>query len=129
MTGYRIEPATIERPRPRKPRIEEPKHLDLIRQLPCLVCGTQPVEAAHIRSPCLRLGKRETGMSEKADDKWTLPLCAHDHRLGPFSQHSLGEDEFWKEWRIDPFATALALWASSGDIDTMTTIVQLARPR
>src|SRR3546814_4861401 len=58
-----------------------------IRDLPCLVCGTAPVEAAHIRSGSLQFAKRPTGGAEKPSDKWSLPLCAEHHRTGDMAQH------------------------------------------
>lgn len=119
--SHRIE--YVEPIRQRRPRIKEPKHLDLIRQLPCVVCNTMPVEAAHIRSGSPRHGKRYVGVAEKSDDKWTLPLCPKHHR----AQHAMNELKFWQLHNIDPFATALALWAAEGDIATMIWITCEAR--
>jgi hypothetical protein len=123
MSGYRIEPVTMLKPRQRKPRVEKPQYLDLIRKLPCVVCHASPVEAAHIRTPSPRNGKRETGKSEKPSDLWTLPLCPDHHR----EQHQGDEFHFYDIRYIDPFRTALALWAAQGDLETMKSIVRLAR--
>lgn len=63
-------------------------------------------------------------MAEKSSDRWTLPLCPTHHR----EQHSDGsEAAFYYRYSINPFTTALALWAADGDIQTMTQIVQEAR--
>lgn len=96
----------------KRPRQEKKDHLKFIRKLPCCICGTHKnVEAAHIRMGSQQFGKRETGMQEKPDDSWTIPLCAWHHRL----QHEFGEETFWKMHKINPFILALALWRASGD--------------
>lgn len=107
----------------RRPRVKETKHLDNIRQLPCVVCLRFGVEAAHLRTVCRKYGKRETGKGEKPSDRWTLPLCSEHHRR----QHAVAELDFFNAHGIDPFGTALALWAADGDIQLMTQIVQEAR--
>jgi hypothetical protein len=66
-------------------------YLVWIRTLPCLLCGRRPSEAAH-------LGARPFG--QKCSDRETGPLCAWDHRLGPYSHHALGR-RFWQHYRID----------------------------
>lgn len=126
--GHRIayEPPVPE-PRHRRPRVEQGAHLDAIRTLPCLTCGSVPVEAAHIRSGSRKHGKRPTGTAEKPSDHWTLPLCTRCHRIGPTAQHSMNELEFYRCHGIDPFATALALWAASGSPEVMLQIVMEAR--
>ena len=101
----------------RTPRVQAPKHLAFIRVLPCAVCGICPAgTAAHIRMARPGLGKRETGMAEKPDDKWAVPLC-HDHHLaGPDAQHRSSEHEWWKKVGIDAHALAMQLWTCSGSI-------------
>lgn len=128
MTGFRIAPMdTVEPPRQRRPRVELSAHLNAIRALPCLTCFASPSEAAHIRSASRKYGKRETGTAEKPSDLWTLPLCARCHRIGPSAQHAGNELDFYRRHGIDPFATALALWAASGSHETMLQIVAEAR--
>lgn len=94
--------------RQREPRQHDKRYLDFIRSLPCCICGGIDTEAAHIRMASLAQGKRETGMAEKPDDKWTLPLCNLHHR----SQHHLGELLFWGLHSIDPFELAIKLYAT-----------------
>lgn len=104
----------------RRPRQHDEKHLAFIRQLPCLLTKTNiGVEAAHIRYPDLRAGKRPTGIGEKPDDRWTVPLSNEMHRL----QHTGSERAFWKAAGIDPIFTALALYAVSGDHEAAEQIV------
>ncbi len=82
------------------------KHLEFIRSLPCLVClDHTSVEAAHVRFSDWRVGKRQTGMGEKPDDTWTVPLCGVHHR----EQHGGNERAFWTNEGIDPIIVALAL--------------------
>lgn len=98
----------------RRPRIKDEKHLQFIRQLPCLICGSTGVDAAHIRFACEAAGKRAVGVGEKPDDRWTVPLCRHHHT----QQHSGNEREFWEKHGIDPVYKALILWSLSGDLET-----------
>lgn len=127
--GFRIEPMESEAPAlQRRPRQKAEKHLIAIRDLPCLRCGARAgIEAAHIRTGSRKHGKRETGFAEKPSDIWTLPLCNVCHRAGPKAQHSGNEMEFYRKLGIDPFATALALWAASGDAGLMQLIIAEAR--
>jgi len=96
-----------------------PKHLEAIRQLPCLVCLRRPVEAAHLRMGSLEHGKRSAGLGRKPDDRWTVPLCVEHHR----SQHGRGERIWWERHRIDPIPVAIALFGASPRIEDMTAIV------
>ena len=107
----------------RQPRKKDAKHLAYIRQLPCLICGRPPSEAAHVRFADVAYGKRPTGAGEKPDDGWTVPLCADHHRLLPESQHAHGERGWWREQGIDPLKVARHLQEVSGDIFKGTVIV------
>lgn len=103
----------------RKPRLVEPSHLDAVRALPCLKCGLEGFsEAAHLRLNCAALGKR-TGIGEKPDDRWTVPLCANCHRIDPDSQHKIGEIAFWRAVGINPLRAAQALHRASPDLVAM----------
>jgi len=94
----------------REPRVKSEKHLNFVRGLCCLVChDNTSTEAAHVRFSCE--GKRQTGKSEKPDDKWTVPLCGRHHR----DQHAMNEKEFWLTVGIDPIKVCRALWSATGD--------------
>ncbi len=96
------------------------KHLEFIRSLPCLVClDDTSVEAAHVRYADRRAGKRETGMGEKSDDTWAVPLCGEHHR----EQHAGDERSFWKSYDIDPVLVALALTRASEDHQAASQII------
>lgn len=86
-----------------KPPVPDSQYLAWIRQQPCCLCGRGNVQAAHLRSSSLDDGKPHTGMQQKSDDKWTLPLCWEHHH----EQHTMNEREFWASYHVDPFKLAL----------------------
>lgn len=124
-TAFSLSPGTRKRP-----RVKADTHLDYIRSLPCLICGTTyDIHAAHVRASCIALGKHETGAARKPDDRWSLPLCSDHHVFGPDAQHARGEMQWWAEHGINPFITALALWGASGDYEAGLVIVMHASER
>lgn len=127
--AFRIERAdtafSLSPTKQKRPRKKDDAHLNAIRMLPCVVCLKRPVEAAHIRTGSLIHGKRETGISEKPGDEWVLPLCPAHHSM----QHGMNELVFYEGFEINPFATALALWAAEADEERMAVIIQQARVR
>lgn len=106
-------------------REELPAHLAFIRLLPSAVSGRTPCEACHIRVGSAIHRKKHTGLSQKPDDWWTLPLTAEEHR----EQHAGNELEFWRRHGIDPFELAISLYAVSGDTQEATRIIAQARTR
>lgn len=70
---------------PKTKRIEDKKHLKLIRQLPCCICGRVGVEVHHIR-----MGNNG-GIGRKPGDSLCVPLCSMHHR----ELHNTGERRFW----------------------------------
>ncbi len=109
----------------KRPRVHSATHLEWLRTLPCAVTGGAPVEAAHIRYGDMTYGKRETGKSEKPDDKWCLPLSPVEHR----KQHAMNEREYWRSVGIDPLLVALKLWANTGDDRAAEVILSLNKAR
>ena len=122
--AYKIaRPDTAFTKSPVKPRYRQTsaKHLAFIRSLPCAVSGSRgDIEAAHIRMASPRHAKPETGMQQKPDDKWTVPLSAFQHR-GPGGQHDHDEATWWKDRGIDPIELAMALWSISSTNGTGST--------
>lgn len=106
MTAYQLAPSGELRQK--QPRVEEPAYLAYVRSLTCLVCRKPgPSDAAHLRSSALRYGKPHTGMGEKPDDKWTVPLCRKHHD----EQHAHGNElAWWALQGIEPFAAAVRLY-------------------
>ena len=102
-------------------RQKDNKPLDFIRSLPCVIClDNTSTEAAHIRYADRQAGKRQTGMQEKSDDAFAIPLCGECHR----AQHGTSERAWWNGKEIDPVKLALALYRISGDAEAGTDIVQ-----
>lgn len=96
--------------RQREPRVEDPAWLAIVRKMPCLVCCRPgPSDPAHLRAGARQYGKPPTGMGEKPDDCWVLPLCRTHHA----EQHRGNELAFWLRYGFtDPFAKAKELYAS-----------------
>ena len=66
-------------------------YMAFIAQQKCVVCGRWPVDVAHVGE----LGK---GMSNKCDNRQTLPLChVEHHQEGPLAIHKIdgGPAAFW----------------------------------
>ena len=81
-------------------------HLGRVRQLPCLVCGTNPpCHAHHIQFAEPR------GHGQKVGDQWTVPLCGEcHHRLHTTKE---GERLFWVFEGIDAMQAAQDLWSET----------------
>lgn len=98
-------------------------YLAQIRECPCLSCGMDPCgEAAHVRFASAAFGK-SSGMAQKPDDKWALPVCGWDHRLLPAAQHQRREQDFWFALGINPLTTATRLFSQRNDLVAMRAVV------
>lgn len=106
----------------RDPRQRDPAFLGYVAKLPCLACMVSGkvkwgVQVAHLRAASPEHDKRYTGKGEKPSDRWVLPLC-QPHHTGdltrvPFSQHEMGELDFWARLGIaDPFQVCIDLYAA-----------------
>lgn len=115
----------------KRPRVTDGAHLAFIRTLKCCICGAQGPDAAHIRSKNALFGKPETGMQQKASDKWAVPLCRvhHDeqHSYCDGKRDAAAEIKWWASKRIDPFGLALALYAATGDDEIAESILKATR--
>lgn len=104
----------------RHPKQHDEKHLARIRQVSCLVClNNIQTEAAHIRYGDIDRGKRHSGIGERPDDKWTVPLCQKCHA----HQHTMNERRFWEIAGIDPLEVAEKLF-DAGDHEERERIVR-----
>lgn len=113
----------VQPPAPRKPDTDhDAGYLALVRLCPCLKCGMEPSEAAHVRMASAAYGKA-SGLGKKPADKWALPLCFHDHRDARDAQHKRGEAEFWYSLGINPLLTAELLYAQRGDLVAMRAVI------
>jgi hypothetical protein len=116
-------PLAKRKPANERGQITEAKHLEAIRQCPCIHCGLDPCgEAAHVRSSS-GLHNKRGGMSAKPDDRWTVPVCRADHQNDPDSIHKIGELSFFHNLGINPFLLCQALYAVSPDIPKMRAVV------
>lgn len=106
--------------RQRQPRVRNKAYLGWIARLPCVTCGREPVECAHVRMAAPEVGKRQCGKGEKPSDWWALPLCPGCHRLDPNAQHTMGEREWWEARDIDPIQVCLTLQALHDQPDSET---------
>lgn len=126
----------------RRPRQRDKAYLSFISQLSCVSCLAKPVECAHVRmaeaepgqnsiqaqgpahTSQWRYGKRPTGMSEKPDDKWTVPLCPMCHRLDQTAQHLVNEREFWFIKDIDVLGLCKDLQGCYPDVDRAEQLIR-----
>lgn len=106
----RPHPKTAAPRRPRPVGEKDELHLNLLRSCPCLACGGEPAEAAHLRYGDAEAGKPITGKGQKPADRWATPLCPACHRNGPGCQHSTNERAWWAARRIDPVAACRRLY-------------------
>jgi hypothetical protein len=102
-----------------------PDYLASVRRLPCLHCGMDPSEAAHVRYASAAFGKA-SGMGKKPESKWVLPLCAEHHRLSRDAQHNQGERQFWDGLGIPALLICEKLWAQRNDFVAMEKVVMVA---
>lgn len=110
-------------PQPRKDAADhDPDYLALVRQCPCLHCGMEPCESAHLRMSSAAYGKT-SGMGKKPADSWALPLCAEHHRLSKTAQHNQGEAHFWNGLGINPLLCATRLYEQRGDLVAMRAVI------
>ena len=62
-----------------------PAYLAKVRELPCVCCGKQPVEAHHCRDMPMDnergLYERLPGAAQKSSDRDAIPLCPFHHRM------------------------------------------------
>jgi hypothetical protein len=108
-----------------KPSGKSSTHLDLIRQLPCLLSG-RPAEVAHIRYADADHGKEVTGMQRKPDDRWVVPLCPELHRMATACQHSADERKWWAQFGVDPLKVAEDLWGLN--LAQMELVIEIRTP-
>ncbi len=64
--------------------------MNRVAGLPCVLCGTTPVELHHIREG--------QGAAQRAQDTLVLPLCPEHHR-GATGFHGLGERAFNRRYK------------------------------
>lgn len=101
------------------------EHLAQVRLLPCLKCGMEPSEAAHIKYSCASMGKTNK-LGKRPSDADVTPLCSECHRLARTAQHQGNEREFWIRLDINPYLVARDLYAQRLDPVAMRAVVLVA---
>ena len=107
-----------------KRRIISAAHLNMIRQLPCILSG-RPAEVAHISYGDLNHEKPANAMGIKADDVFTVPLAPELHRMLPGSQHNHNEREWWEQFEVDPVPIAMRLWRCGRNYEAMMNVIDI----
>jgi len=100
------------------------KHLALIRQLPCCVCGRAGGEAHHCK-----YGTGERGMGLRSTDKFAIPLCNEDHINGVERVGSRNEHAWFVKRGVNPLDLAAGLWSVTGDLETMKRVLAAHRAK
>lgn len=81
------------------------KRLNEIRNLPCVVCGSSPVDAAHSNQ-----SNHGKGMGLKACDSKTIPLCRNHHQeFDQFQKMSRSESVAWFDKMLEKTERMLML--------------------
>ena len=102
--AMRLAPREIQ---PKAPPVKAKSYLAWLHDLPCVISGRRPVEAAHVNFANPALGAMGRGKGQKASDRWALPLHPDLHR----AQHDFGDERRWWELQgINPHQIGLILW-------------------
>lgn len=106
--------------RMRPKRFECPAHLAFVATLPCLCCLYSPVEVHHLLRGVVR------GMSLRAGDNWTVPLCDKHHKHLHYVSKLHGGNEgrwFASVGILNPLEWASYFWEHTGDRDRCMTAI------
>src|SRR5579863_5736732 len=104
-------PIKKRRSKPRRGRVIDKAYKEWISNLPCLICylksfirwlngedGIRWDGEQRYRTEVAHIGIR--GLSQKSNDRDTMPACAWHHQEGPESLHKLGK-KFWNHHGLD----------------------------
>lgn len=94
--------------------VKRKPYREWIASLPSVISCQRGCQAAHISFARPEWGHFGRGKSQKASDRWTVPLTPDEHRL----QHAGNEREFWKLRGVNPHLVCLilfGLWSDYGD--------------
>ena len=87
----------------KRPTAAETRHMNSVRELPCLACGAWPVSAHHVTSDGFKRIRK--------DHMRVVPLCPECHQNGPSAVHKIGHAAFNALWGMDMLAEAERLAA------------------
>jgi hypothetical protein len=98
----RVDKSTLALGEPR--RLRDKDHLRHVASQPCVLCGTVPADAHHVRFA------QPKAFGRKVSDEFTVPLCRTHHR----ELHHVGNERaWWHDMGIDPLPVARRLWGES----------------
>jgi len=101
----------------------DPKHLEMLRKLPCAVFGTTgKIHAHHL----MRVDPASRGMGKKNDDKWAIPLSPHAHNMVHLDKRAIemGEEAWLMSRGVRGRELAKALWACRGkDLEAYERVI------
>ena len=100
--------------------VKDKDYLSFLHNLPCIVTGRTPVEAAHISYAEPKYGKLGRGKASKESDLWAVPLHKSEHDR----QHSMNERAYWRSVGIDPCVVALSLYVACPDVERGELIIR-----
>jgi len=92
----------------------DPKHLEMIRKLPCAVFGTTgEIHAHHL----MRVDPNSRGVGKKNDDKWAIPLSPRAHNMVHLDKRAIemGEEAWLMSRGVLGRELAKALWSCRGE--------------
>lgn len=105
---------------------DDAKHLERIRQLPCVIPGCGSGGDAH---HLLRIGGLPKGTGRKNEDRWAVSVCRTHHDAA----HAAGNDEAWFAGQgIQARDLAEALWKcrlKPDPLSSMQRVVYRAKQR
>ena len=104
------------------------RHLELIRQLPCCVCGEMgtdmnPIEAHHLKISA------ERGMGMRATDKWAVPLHHEEHINGVERVGSRNELKWFQSRGVHVMDLAAGIWLVTGKLEAMLAVMRAHKER
>ena len=82
-------------------RRRDKRHREFVAAQACVICGSQPSDAHHLRFAQPR------GLSLKVSDEFTVPLCRPHHRD---LHRASNEIRWWAQFGIQPMSVAYKLW-------------------
>ena len=105
--GETIDKSELAHPEPR--RVRDREHVRFVIKQACLICGSTPSDAHHLRFAQYR------ALGRKVSDEFTVPLCRGHHR----EVHRCGDEAaWWQKAGADPAAAARALWLKTHTLPT-----------
>lgn len=103
-------------------RLTAPKHLDMVRQLPCALCRAERSDTHCAAHHLLRGTVRGTGL--KAGDNFVIPLC-HEPCHGALHRNGDETAYLLDHGLNDPLLLAAELWEHTGNFIAMRRVISL----